>query len=274
MVYSTYLPNLYLFSSSLSFTTMSDLKSIFNLFCRGFKSLWIQSPASFSGSSALNDKINNNSINSSNVNSNVNSNNNSNNNNSNSISSFANNAWDELSPQLLRLGASVLSSDVASVSAQLLIDFVLLSKSYPPSRPLNILSPQAGDSQKVIIRGPTDLIEFVTGSKRIAFNVLTAFLERILSSSSLDVATLTWTLLSTWFRFQVFGRGGAASMTAPLSTEPRRLSHLLFQYHPTVAKICKHLNPDFITVQVFAEIELCSVEEWENEDMEPMLSGT
>ena len=264
---------------------MSDLKSILNLFCRGFKSLWIQSPASFSGSSALNDKINNNNINSSNVNSNDNSN------NSNSISSFANNAWDELSPQLLRLGASVLSSDVASVSAQLLVDFVLLSKSYPPSRPLNILSPQAGDSQKVIIRGPTDLIEFVTGSKRIAFNVLTAFLERILSlssasssssssasssfsSSSLDVATLTWTLLSTWFRFQVFGRGGAASMTAPLSTEPRRLSQLLFQYHPTVAKICKHLNPDFITVQVFAEIELCSVEEWENGDMEAMLSGT
>ena len=186
--------------------------------------------------------------------------NNHNNNNNNSLNSacvsFANDAWGQLFPPLLHrcLGVVTCPADVASRIAELLVEFTLLADSSPPAKSVPYTAD--GVSHQLSIKGGVDLINFLTNDRLVGIGVLTSYLTRLLNSSaiyaSINVSSLTKAMLSTWFRFQICGglTAGAVGGKKPLSSDARHLSQQLFLHHPLVAKICKDLNPDFVSLQV------------------------
>ena len=197
---------------------------------------------------------------------------------------FARSTWEYLLPPLLRLcvGGGVGSgklhpADVAWRVAKLVVDSTFLADSMPPTGPIGFRGDDdapvgVGAQHQLHIKSSADLIQFFTGDKRIGIGLVTAYLARLLDAasgpaasssssssvirSSFDSASLQWTLLSTWFRFRVCGGTGAATSTTPLAADARHLAQQLFRHHPLVARICKHLNPDFISLQVRAGAEL------------------
>ena len=170
---------------------------------------------------------------------------------------FSASAWDFLFTPLLRRSLTSCPVDIASRIAELLVDFTLLAHEMPPSRSISFYNGVDSSTQQLTIKSDSDVIDFLTSEKRVGIHVLTTFLIRLINtdaaSSSLDVTALRGALLSTWFRFQVCGGGvggGVANSSAPLSADARHLSKQLFQHHELVGRICKHLNPDFMSLQV------------------------